>query len=68
MTRNQRRRAAMKANTARTARIAQASRANDIALIVKRNLSNPIERNYFSPVSCIGQMESQSHRAYVCRA
>jgi hypothetical protein len=44
MTRNQRRRSAQKANTARTVRIAQASRANDIALIVKRNLSSPISR------------------------
>lgn len=67
-TRNQRRKAAKAKNLARTEAIIAANAAYERALIVKRNLANPPERNYYPAVSCIGDMKAQSHRAYVCRA
>ncbi len=67
MTRNQRRKAAKAANAERSQRIAEASKAYERALIVKRNLAQPVERNYY-PQSCLAGMEGQSHRAYICRA
>lgn len=67
-TRNQRRKAAKARNLERTEAIVAANAAYERALIVKRNLANPPERNYYPTVSCIGDMKAQSHRAYVCRA
>jgi hypothetical protein len=66
--RNERRKRAKAANAERSERIANAAKAYERALIVKRNLSNPPERNFYPPVSCIGNMKAQSHRAYICRA
>ena len=67
-TRNERRKRAKAANAARTERIAKAALAYERDLIVKRNLANPPERSYYPKVSCIGNMEGQSHRVYLCRA
>ncbi len=67
MTRNQRRKAAKAANAQRSVNIAEAAKAYERALIVKRNMAAKPERNYY-PQSCLAGMESQSHRAYICRA
>lgn len=68
MTRHQRRKAAKAANVERTKEIAKASLAYDRALIVKRNLQRPVERNYFATIrSCLDGIEGASHRAYVCQ-
>lgn len=66
--RNERRKRAKRANVERSERIANAAKAYERDLIVKRNLSNPPERSYYPTVSCIGNMAGQSHRAYICRA
>ncbi len=66
--RNERRKRSKAANAERTANIVAANAAYERALIVKRNLSSPIERNYYPPKSCLADMASQSHRGYVCRA
>ena len=44
--RNQRRKRAKAANSARTERIANAAKAYERALIIKRNLASPPERTY----------------------
>ena len=45
-TRNERRKRAKAANSARTERIANAAKAYERALIIKRNLASPPERVY----------------------
>lgn len=67
-TRNERRKRAKARNLERSERIAKAARAYEVAKIVRDNLSRPVERSYYPTVSCIGNMEGQSHRAYVCKA
>ncbi len=56
MTRHQRRKAARKANLAKSERIALAAKAYDRAETVKRNMGSPVERNYYpqSQLSALG--------------
>lgn len=66
MNRHQRRKAAKARQLRKLEGLAQAQRAANVAAIVRKNLANPPERNYFKP-SIMGQLASLSHRAYVCQ-
>jgi hypothetical protein len=64
--RHTRRKQAAKKQLDKTIAIVQAHRAWEISQIVRANMSAPIERNYYGPGS-MANLESQSHRGYVCR-
>lgn len=71
MTRNQRRKAARERLLRKQERIARAElgrQQDERRAIVQRNLSEPRKREYGNIRSCLGGIEGQSHRGYVCRA